>query len=189
MGTDSMERDPIASHKSYTNQLYPTCNPQSTPSHPPPQVRAAGRIVDTSWFAVPGGVCAISRSNRKAGQARVRQTDNTIRRKKGGDGGKGPDPTTRRRCMSKKQRLWCTHAPLRSALFSNLMFPPSIFFSRMLCCDTPMTLGLGCPAVLSSTRNRGHRMGEKNTLRRRGGRAAGRTRETSISRCVCAVAR
>lgn len=82
LGTDSMERDPIASHKSYTNQLYPTGNPQSTPSHPPPQVRAAGRIVDTSWFAVPGGVCAISRSNRKAGQARVRQTDNTLDERK-----------------------------------------------------------------------------------------------------------
>jgi hypothetical protein len=181
-----MERDPIASHKSYTNQLYPTCNPQSTPSHPPPQVRAAGRIIDTSWFAVPGGVCAISRSNRKAGQARVRQTDKYIRRKKGR---KRPGPDDQAQVHEQKAAavVHACSAPLRPFLQSHV--PSLYFFSRMLCCDTPMTLGLGCPAVLSSTRNRGHRMGEKNTLRRRGGRAAGRTRETSISRCVCAVAR
>ena len=87
--------------------------------------------------------------------------------------------------MSKNQRLWCTHAPLRSALFSNLMFPPSIFFSRMLCCDTPMTLDLGCPAVLSSTRNRGHRMGERTPYDDgAGGRLAAQEKPAFLGACA-----
>jgi hypothetical protein len=60
-----------------------------------------------------------------------------------------------------------THA---SRAPSFLMFPRlySLFFSRMLCCDTPMTLGLGFSRAAAAwilTRNRGSRMNgmEMNT--------------------------
>lgn len=87
-----------------------------------------------------------------------------------------------------------THA---SRAPSFLMFPRlySLFFSRMLCCDTPMTLGLGFSRAAAAwilTRNRGSRMNgmEMNTSQAARGRARlAAQEEPSISRCVCAVAR
>ena len=100
-----------------------------TRAHPPSHPKSARqRSIDTSWFAVPGGVRAISRSNGKAGQARDQAGMQYMRRQKQqeGKGQKGPDPTTRRRCMSKKAAV--VHTCSRSAPPFALMFPPLISF-------------------------------------------------------------
>jgi hypothetical protein len=121
LGTDSMERDTIVSHESYTNYMYlpyPTCNPQPHPTLPLPligQVRAARRIPDTSWFAVPGGVVQSRDRIEKAGQPGPgpdRQADKYMKwRKRKIKRIKGPDPTTRRRCMGKTAAVVHTRFP------------------------------------------------------------------------------
>jgi hypothetical protein len=160
-----------------------------SPSLPPPSPRGRGVL---THLGSPSRVAFVQSRDRmerqgKPGTSQACNTrdDKSSRRERA----KRPGPDDQAQVHEQKAAavVHACSAPPRPFLQSHV--PSLYFFSRMLCCDTPMTLGLGCPAVLSSTRNRGHRMGEKNTLRRRGGRAAGRTRETSISRCVCAVAR
>jgi hypothetical protein len=68
--------------------------------------------------------------------------------------------------------------PLRSAHFScSLPF----IFSRMLCCDTPMTLDLGSPAC-PRTRNQGSRMGRTPHGRR--GRLASQEKPAFLGACA-----
>lgn len=87
-----MERDPIASHKSYTNHLlyitlHVTRSIHTHSSNPPPSLRKAKsarqrRIIDTSWFAVPGGVVQSRDRIEKAGQPGPgRQADEYMKRK------------------------------------------------------------------------------------------------------------
>ena len=87
-----MERNPIASHKSYTNHLlyitlHVTRSIHTHSSNPPPSLRKAKsarqrRIIDTSWFAVPGGVVQSRDRIEKAGQPGPgRQADEYMKRK------------------------------------------------------------------------------------------------------------